>query len=69
MPHSALLTLALLLLPTPALAYLDPGTGSVFMQILLGGLAGLAVAGKLFWQRITGFFRFGSRGRDGDNES
>lgn len=62
MPYVIVLTI--LLLPEPALAYLDPGTGSVFMQILLGGLAGLAVAGKLFWHRITGFFSFGTRDRD-----
>lgn len=66
MPYVIVLTL--LLLSEPALAYLDPGTGSVFMQILLGGLAGLAVAGKLFWHRITGFFRFGARDRDGGED-
>ncbi len=31
---------------------MDPGTGSMLLQIILGGLAGLAVAGKLFWHRI-----------------
>lgn len=33
-------------------AYLDPGTGSIILQVLLGGLAGLALAGKLFWHRF-----------------
>ena len=28
-------------------AYLDPGTGSLFLQLLLGGIAGLAVIAKL----------------------
>ena len=39
----------------PAMAYLDPGTGSMLLQVLLGGVAGAAVVGKLFWQRIVSF--------------
>lgn len=37
---------------TPAYAYLDPGTGSMILQVLLGGLAGVAVAGKFYWYRL-----------------
>lgn len=33
-------------------AYLDPGTGSIILQVLLGGIAGITLAGKLFWHRI-----------------
>lgn len=33
-------------------AYLDAGTGSMILQILLGGLAGLAIAGKLYWYKL-----------------
>ena len=40
-----------------AQAYLDPGTGSLFLQIILGGVAGLLIAGKLFWHRILLFLR------------
>ena len=47
---------AILLFPRPALAYLDPGTGSVVLQILLAGLAGVAVVWKLAWARIKAFF-------------
>lgn len=35
-----------------ASAYLDPGTGSMILQVLLGGVAGLLLAGKLYWHRI-----------------
>ena len=28
------------------LAYLDPGTGSMILQVLLGGVAGVALAGR-----------------------
>ena len=36
----------------PAYAYLDPGTGSMILQALLGGAAGVAIAGKLYWRRL-----------------
>ena len=46
----------LIMAPIPAHAYLDPGTGSMFLQLLLGGVAGLAVLLKLYWQRLLSFF-------------
>jgi hypothetical protein len=51
--------LSLFLVTKPAFAYLDPGTGGMLIQIVLGGVAGLAVAGKLFWHQLKSFFRFG----------
>lgn len=48
----------------PAHAYLDPGTGSIILQLLLGGIAGIAMVGKLYWHRLTSFFR--RKGDDGD---
>lgn len=46
----------LLLAARPAHAYLDPAAGSMILQILLGGIAGLAVFLKLFWRKIVLFF-------------
>jgi hypothetical protein len=40
----------------PAQAYLDPGTGSMILQLLLGGVAGVAVVVKLYWTKIRTFF-------------
>jgi hypothetical protein len=38
-------------------AYLDPGSGSFIVQVLVASLlAGLLVI-RSFWSRITGFFR------------
>jgi hypothetical protein len=34
------------------LAYLDPGSGSVLIQALLGGVAAVAITGKLWWNRL-----------------
>jgi hypothetical protein len=42
---------------TPAYAYLDPGTGSMMLQLMLGGVAGLMVVGKLYLRRAQDFFR------------
>ena len=42
--------------PSVALAYLDPGSGSMLLQLVLGGLAGLAVIAKLYWHRLLGLF-------------
>ena len=58
--------LSLCLIAEPAFAYLDPGTGGMLIQIVLGGVAGLAVAGKLFWHQLKSFFRFG---RDVESET
>lgn len=61
---------------TPAHAYIDPGTGGMLLQLLLGGFAGAAVIIKLYWYRIKeGFQRvFGGGARpnepsDRENES
>lgn len=39
-----------------ARAYLDPGAGSMVLQLLLGGTAGAIVIVKLYWQKIKSFF-------------
>jgi hypothetical protein len=41
----------------PTLAYLDPGSGSLLLQAIAGGVAGAAVVGKLFWRRILTLLR------------
>jgi hypothetical protein len=46
---------------TPAFAYLDPGTGSMILQVILGGAAAAGVALKLYWQNIKLFFSRGTR--------
>lgn len=52
--RSALVVFVLLLiLEKPAGAYLDPGTGSMLLQALLGGVAAVGVIAKLYWHRMT----------------
>jgi len=48
---------------SPAWAYLDPGTGSMLLQLMLGGVAGALVAGKLYLNRAKEFLRMVARRR------
>jgi hypothetical protein len=48
--------LCLLAAPVNVYAYLDPGTGSYFLQILAGVLLGGLYTVKIFWKRIKAFF-------------
>lgn len=44
-----------ILFVSDAHAYLDPGTGSYILQMIIAGLLGAAFAVKLFWLRIKRF--------------
>lgn len=50
----------------PAHAYLDPASGSMLLQMIVGGVAGAALAVKLFWHRILGFFGVRPKSTDDD---
>lgn len=41
---------------SPAYAYLDPGTGSLLIQGLIGGLAAAMSFISIYWQKIKAFF-------------
>jgi hypothetical protein len=48
-----ILFLLLLTAAVPVYAYLDPGTGSMLLQVILGGLAAVGVVLKLYWHKIV----------------
>lgn len=48
-------------------AYLDPGTGSMLIQIVLAVLLGAGVAVKIFWRNIKAFFT-GKKASEGTTE-
>lgn len=48
--------LLVLVLNRVAFGYIDPGTGSFILQVLLGSLLGTAFAVKMFWRQIRHFF-------------
>ena len=53
-----------LMLEIPVEAYLDPGSGSMLLQILLGGFAAVGVIAKLYWNRVTSLFTRKGASRD-----
>lgn len=44
-------------LPQTSSAYLDPGTGSIILQAVIGVAVGGLFAVGLFWSRVKTFFR------------
>ena len=47
-----------------AYAYLDSGTGSMLLQLLLGGVAGLIVIIKIYWHRILSILNIKNKDED-----
>jgi hypothetical protein len=52
-----LLTLVLFLLVDDAHAYIDPGTGSYFIQLVIAGLLAAVYILKMYWIKVIDLFR------------
>lgn len=48
------------------LLYIDPTAGGMLLQVLLGGVAGIAVIVRLFWHRIKSTLSWRGRSSDFD---
>lgn len=48
--------------------YLDPGSGSFILQLLLASLVGAAFLIKTYWRKITGVFRKSEKEEPEDKE-
>lgn len=60
----------LLFFPKLAYAYLDPGSGSYMIQMLIAVSLGVAVVLRGSWQRIKGIIvGIFSKGKQGEDES
>jgi hypothetical protein len=42
---------------TAYLVYIDPGSGSLLLQALAGGVAAVGVFAKVYWRRMKTFLR------------
>jgi len=40
-----------------AYAYIDPGAGSMLLQMLVAGVAGALFTIRIYWQRVKAFFQ------------
>ena len=49
--------ISLFLSISSAHAYLDPGTGSIILQAIIGALAAIIVALKLYWHKFLVFLK------------
>jgi len=45
----------------PAYAYLDPATGAMIINIVLGAIAGAGLAIRAYWSKLTKFFGSGQK--------
>ena len=50
--YMATLFLFIFLIPFVASAYLDPGTGSFIIHVIVGGIVGVSYAVRVFWRNI-----------------
>ena len=48
--------------------YLDPGSGSFLLQLLIAGVAGLGIAIGASWSKIKKFFKKGKTSTEEDDE-
>ncbi|MCY3759063.1 MAG: hypothetical protein OXG96_15185 [Acidobacteria bacterium] len=53
----ALLGFYWLLFPPPTYAYIDPGTGSYLVQVVIAALLGVLFSLKIYWARIKTFLK------------
>jgi len=37
---------------TDAFAYIDPGSGSMFIQVIIGVLVGVGITIKIYWYKL-----------------
>jgi len=50
-------------------AYLDPGSGSFLVQLLIAGLVGAGFLIKTYWKKIKGLFRRSDSKKEDDSEA
>ncbi len=48
-------------------AYLDPGSGSFLIQLLIAGLVGAGFIVKVYWKKIKGLFSHSASKKEDDH--
>ena len=52
---SLIVLLAMFLVPLPALAYIDPASGSAIVSAVIGFFVAIALAIKTYWYKLKSF--------------
>lgn len=52
----------------PAHAYIDPGSGSMVIQLLVAAIAGGLFTLKVYWRRLKSHFGLGAKSDGGDDK-
>jgi|TARA_B110000483_G_C18160623_1_gene529168 hypothetical protein len=47
-----------------AYAYIDPGTGGIILQAIIGAIAATSLTIKIYWQKIKDFLKKRSKRND-----
>ncbi len=69
MKHAFFFIIFFVLFVEPAYSYLEPGTGSILVQLIMGGMAGVLMVIKLYWNRVKSFFIKTNSNLERDNTS
>ena len=57
MKSKIVIFLSFFILTTKAHAYLDPGTGSIILQAIVGAFAAFFTSIYIFWARVKNFYK------------
>jgi len=62
--HALLVLVILLTMASPAMAYIDPGSGSAIMSAVIGFFVAIGLVIKTYWYKIKSIFTGKSKGDD-----
>ena len=57
MKNKIIIFLSFFILTTKAHAYLDPGTGSIILQAIVGAFAAFFTSIYIFWNKVKNFYK------------
>ena len=57
-----------ILISVNASAYIDPGSGSILLQALIGGLAAAGATLSIYWEKLKSFFSKKIRKKEDDEK-
>ena len=66
---AALIPFIMFTMTAPAYAYLDPGTGSIILQAIVGGAAAALFVGRGYVQRVKVWLGLGQRSENNEPPS